>query len=265
MSKKTITTIVALVIVMLAPVVNAVEGIGSTPQQSSVQASSPQVAGEWEFKSMWQGMKSTATMTIKKSAEGKYEGTWSTQWGESALSDITFENGKMKFVQTSNFGGQEMKTTYEGAVDGNQITGKAQSQWGDFTFDGKLGCEAKGDITGEWQINITVPAREIVEKLTITKNADGTLAGKWEAQRGENIISDVKLEGGKLTFTRTSKFGDREFTMTFEGTVEGDNIKGMFKSERGEREANATRITLAKPEESKKAEPGKPEAENKKP
>jgi hypothetical protein len=228
MSKKTITAIVALAIVMLAPVVNAAEGVGSTPQQSSVQASSPQVVGEWEFKSQWPGMTSTATMTIKKIAEGKYEGTWSGQWGESKLSDITFENGKMKFVQTSNLGGQDMKTTYEGTVADGKITGKAHGQWGDFTFDGTLGGETKGDITGEWQMNITVPVREIVEKLTITRNADGTLAGKWEAQRGENTISDVKFEAGKLTFTRTSKFGDRQFMMTFEGTIEGDNMKGVF-------------------------------------
>ena len=68
----------------------------------------------------------TATMTITKNAEGKLAGTWSTQRGESQLSDITFENGKLKFVQTNSFGGQEMKTTYEGTVDGTKITGKGK-------------------------------------------------------------------------------------------------------------------------------------------
>jgi hypothetical protein len=257
MSKKTIAAIVVMAIVILSQVVIAAEGAGS--------ASSPQAVGEWEFKSQMPARTSTATMTIKKNAEGKYEGTWSTQRGESVLSDITFENGKLKFVQTSNFGGQEMKTTYEGTVADGKITGKAQSQWGEFTFDGTLGGEAKTEITGEWQMNVMMQAREIVEKLTITKNADGTLAGKWEAQRGENTISDVKFEAGKLTFTRTSKFGDRGFTVTFEGTVEGDNIKGVFKGERGEWEINATRITAAKaeevkkPAEVKKAEPNKPQ------
>ena len=260
MSKRAVMAGVVLAFVMPAAIVSAVIEANSTPQQSSVQAGSPQVVGEWAFKSQVPAMTSAATMTIKKNAEGKYEGTWSAQWGESVLSDITFENGKLKFVQTSNFGGQEMKTTYAGTVDGGKITGKAQGQWGDFTFEGTLQGETKTGadaIVGEWQMNVTVPAREIVEKLTITKNADGTLAGKWEAQRGENTISDVKFEGGKLTFTRTSKFGDREFTMTFEGTVEGDNIKGVFKGEHGEWEINATRITAAKAEEGKKAAEGK--------
>lgn len=263
MNKKTIAVMAVLAIIMLVTIVSAAGEANSTPQQSSVQKSPQQVTGEWEFKSQWPERTSSATMTITKNAEGKYEGTWSAQWGESALSDITFENGKMKFVQTSNFGGQEMKTTYEGTVADGKIAGKAQGQWGDFTFEGTLGGETKGDITGQWQMSITVPAREIIEKLTITENADGTLAGKWEAQRGENTISNVKLEGGKLTFTRTSKFGNREVTMLFTGTVEGDNMKGVFSSERGDREVNATRITAAKSEEGKTTEPNKPAAEKK--
>lgn len=238
MGKKAVAAGVVLAIVMLAPVVNAAEG----------------AVGEWEFKRQRPARTWTATMTITKNAEGEYEGTWSARWGEDTLSDITFENGVVKFVQISSFGGEEMKTTYEGTVEGGKITGKGQGRFGEFTFEGTLQGEAKTGadaIVGEWQMNVEMPEREIVEKLTITKNADGTLAGKWEGQRGESIISDVKFEEGKLTFTRTIRFGDREFTMTYEGTVEGDNMTGVFWSERGEREANATRVTEAKAKEKK--------------
>jgi hypothetical protein len=245
MSKKTVLAGMAIAFVMLAPVVIAAEG----------------VVGEWEFKSQMQARTMNATMTITKNAEGKYEGTWSAQFGESQLSDITFEKGKVKFTQTSNFGGQEMKTTYEGTVEGGKITGKSQGQFGESTFEGTLQGEAKAGadaIVGEWQMNVNVPAREVSEKLTITKNADGTLAGKWEGRRGESTISDLKFDAGKLTFTRTMKFGDREMSSTYEGTVEGDTIKGVFKSERGDREANATRVKSVKPAEEKKQETKKP-------
>lgn len=238
MSKKAVAAGVVLAIVMLAPVVIAAEG----------------VVGEWEFKRQRPARTSTATMTIKKNAEGGYEGTWSARRGEGTLSDITFENGKVKFVRTRSFGDREVKTTYEGTVESGKITGKGQGRSGGFTFKGTLQGEAKTGadaIVGEWQMTVETPEREIVEKLTITKNADGTLAGKWEGRRGESTISDVKFEAGKLTFTRTGRFRDREFTSTFEGTVEGDNMKGVFRSERGEREANATRVTSAKAEEKK--------------
>jgi hypothetical protein len=51
--------------------------------------------------------------------------------------------------------------------------------------------------------------------------------------------------------------GDREFESKYTGTVEGDQIKGMFSSERGDREANATRVGASKPAAGK-AEPNKP-------
>jgi hypothetical protein len=250
MSIKAAVTGAALLCVIMAPAVIAAES----------------VEGEWEFKSQTQSRTMNATMTITKTEAGKYEGMWSTQRGESTLSDITFENGKVKFTQTNNFGGQEMTTTYEGTVEGGKITGKGQGRFGEFTFDGTLQGEAKAGadaIVGEWQINVNMPARENIEKLTIMKNDDGTLAGTWEGRRGESTISDIKFEDGKLTFTRTMKFGDREMTWTYEGTVEGNQIKGAFTSDRGEREANATRVKSAKPAEEKKPEPKKPAEEKK--
>jgi hypothetical protein len=226
----------------------------------SIAAATEDVTGQWEFKSKFEGMSSEATMTIKKTAEGKYNGTWSAQWGESTLSDITFDNSSLKFVQTSDFGGQESKTTYEAKVEGTKLTGKGKGPWGEFTIDGT----SKGEpntIVGEWQINVTVPPREVVDKLAITKDANGVLEGKWTGQRGEDTISNMKLEGNKLTFTRKGKMGEMEFEIAYEGTVESDQIKGAFKSDFGDRESNATRVG-AKPqgnkEEMKKAEPNKP-------
>ena len=250
MNKKAIVAGVVLACVMLAPVVIAAEG----------------VVGEWDFKSQTQARSMTATMTISKNAEGKFAGTWSTQRGESQLSDITFENGKVKFVQVNNFNGQEMKTTYEGTVEGTKMTGKSMGRFGEATFEGTLQGEAKKGadaIVGEWQMSVNIPARENVEKLTITKGEGGALAGKWVGQRGESKISNLKFEGGKLTFMRTIDFNGRISEMEFEGTVEGDTIKGAFKTERGEREVTATRVGATKSEPAKaeqnKPEPKKPE------
>jgi hypothetical protein len=253
MNKKTVVSGVVILCVILSQAVMAAEGAGST--------SSPQVEGEWEFKSQMPGMSFSATMTITKNDDGKYSGTWSAEFGESKVSDITFENKTLKFVQTSDFGGQEMKTTYEATVEGAKFTGKGKNQFGESiveaTMEGMV-KEGAETIAGTWQVSIKVPEREIVDKLTITKNADGTLAGKWTGERGESTISNMKFEGGKLTFTRTGKWGPTEFTTSFEGTVEGDRIKGAFSSDFGEMPINATRVGAAKPAEKKaEAEPNK--------
>ncbi len=249
MNKKAITATAISAIIMSSLMVMA--AADSTPRQKPKHESTQQVTGVWEFESKWPARTSTETMTITKNAKGKYEGTWSASWGESKLSDITFKNGIMKFVQINTFDGEKIKATYEGTVANNKITGKAQEPWGDFTFEGTLGRETKGDITGQWQMTITIPAMETFEKMTITKNADGTLAGKWETQRGKNIILDVKFENGKLTFTHIGKFGGRKFMTKFAGTVQGDNIKGVFSSEQGRMEVTATRVTAAKGKEGK--------------
>jgi hypothetical protein len=242
--------------IMLTPVVIAADGAGSTPSTSSGQASSPQVVGEWEFKNQMPGRQSEAKMTIKKTAGGKYEGTWSSQFGESALSDITYDKGKLAFVQTVNFGGREMKTSYDAKVEGTKLAGTGKGQFSESAIEGTLKGEPN-DIAGEWELKVTMAAREIINKLDITKDANGVLEGKWTGQRGESTISNMKLEGSKLTFTRKSKMGEMEFESTYEGTVEGDTIKGKFTDQRGEREANATRVSAAKTE-TVKAEPKKP-------
>ena len=239
----------------------AIAAVAVVLSASVVIAAEPQIAGEWNFMSKFEAMTSDATMTITKNAEGKYAGTWSAQWGESTLSDITVEASKVKFVQTSNFGGQDTKTSYEGTLEGGKLKGAAKGPWGDFTFEGVRGeTKDKADpIVGEWQMNIMIPAREIVEKMYITQNADGTLAGKWEAARGgENTISNLKFADSKLTFARIGKRGASEFSMTFEGTVTGDTIKGTFNSDFGERAVTASRAA-AKPQ-MPKAEPNKPPA-----
>jgi hypothetical protein len=236
----------------------------ATLLSASVVIAAESITGEWNFTSKFEAMTSDATMTITKNTDGKYAGTWSAQWGESTLSDITAEAGKVKFVQTSNFGGQDMKTSYEGTLEGTKLKGKAKGQWGEFTFEGTRGeTKDKADpLAGEWQMNIKIPAREIVEKMTITQSPDGTLAGKWESARGaETTISNMKFADGKLTFTRTSKMGSTDFSMTFQGTVTGDTIKGSFSSDFGDREITAVRAVSKT--ETPKAEPNKPPTEKK--
>ena len=96
---------------------------------------------------------------------------------------------------------------------------------------------AAEDITGEWEMKMDFGGRESFATLSISKNADGTLAGKWGSQE----LSDVKFENGKLTFVRIIRFGDQEFTMEYEGTLKEGKITGTMSSDRGEFAANGAR------------------------
>lgn len=93
------------------------------------------------------------------------------------------------------------------------------------------------DITGDWEVKIDRNGRETFASLSISKKPDGTYTGKW----GSTELSDVKLEGNKLTFVRTVRFGDQEFKTSYEGNFKDGAIAGTVSSERGSFAANATR------------------------
>ena len=96
---------------------------------------------------------------------------------------------------------------------------------------------AAEDITGEWEMKMEFGGRESFATLIISKKADDSLTGKW----GSDDLSDVKFEDGKLTFVRTIRFGDQEFSMDYSGILKDGKITGMMSSDRGEFPVNGGR------------------------
>jgi hypothetical protein len=97
---------------------------------------------------------------------------------------------------------------------------------------------AAEDITGDWEMTMDFGGRESFAMLTISKNADGGLAGKW----GSDDLSDVKFQDGKLTFVRTIRFGDQEFSLDYAGTLKDGKITGTMSSDQGEFDVNGARF-----------------------
>jgi hypothetical protein len=65
---------------------------------------------------------------------------------------------------------------------------------------------------------------------------DGKLSGICESKRGDDsaqamAIEYPELQGNKLTFDITREFNDRSFTVTYQGIVDGDQIKGWTMME----------------------------------
>ena len=97
---------------------------------------------------------------------------------------------------------------------------------------------AAEDITGQWEMTMDFGGRESFAMLTISKNADGSLAGKW----GSDDLSDVKFQDGKLTFVRTIRFGDQEVSLDYAGTLKDGKITGTMSSDQGEFDVNGFRF-----------------------
>jgi hypothetical protein len=102
---------------------------------------------------------------------------------------------------------------------------------------------AKQDIFGDWKIkstNTDGPPMDAI--MTLSKDKDGKMIGKWLSFFGPSDLKDVKFEGGKLTFLQTFRFGDQERTSDFTGTIKEGKIVGSLVSDRGEMAIEGTRM-----------------------
>ncbi|UCG56419.1 MAG: hypothetical protein JSU70_16345, partial [Phycisphaerales bacterium] len=196
-----------------------------------------EVTGDWDIATRYGSRDSFTKLSVSKKAEGTLAGTW----GDDELSEFKFQDGKLSFVRVVRRGDQEFRMSYAGTLQGGKLVGTVTTNWGEFPATGTR-MKPMPAALGTWDISYSIGERDIKGRLTISENADGALRGKWSGERGEHSIANVKCEDGKLSFSRTSKFGEREFKSTYEGTVKGHKLTGKFTSQRGEIEANGERF-----------------------
>jgi hypothetical protein len=208
--------------------------------QTSLALAAEDITGEWEMTMDFGGRPSYAMLTISKNADGSLSG----KWGSDDLSDVKFQDGKLTFVRTIQFGDQEFSMDYAGTLKDGKITGEMSSDRGEFDVNG-VRFKPKSPALGTWNISFNIGDRDITGQLAISEKPDGTLEGKWISERGNTVISNVKLTDGKLTFNRKSTFGDNTYESNFEGTIDGNNLTGVFKSQRGEMPAKGSRVGAA--------------------
>jgi opacity protein-like surface antigen len=92
---------------------------------------------------------------------------------------------------------------------------------------------AAADVTGKWTAEI--PGRGgNTQTTTFTFKASGAkLEGTIANQRGENPISDGKVDGDKISFVQVMNFNGNEMKMNYTGTVKGDSIDFTREGGRG--------------------------------
>jgi hypothetical protein len=206
----------------------------------AVVCAADDITGPWEMTMEFGGRPAFATLAISKNADGTLAG----KWGAGALSNVKFDGQKLTFGRTIKFGDNEFSMNYAGTFKDGKITGAFSTDNGDFAANGAR-KKPLAQAVGQWDMQYKVQDRDITGRLAISQKADGALEGKWTSQRGESTISNVKCQGAKLSFDRTSSYNGNEFKSSFEGTVQGDKLTGTFKSERGEMPASGQQFGAA--------------------
>jgi len=190
------------------------------------------IQGDWQVTTDFDGRQTESILSFSMDKEGKLTGQWISFW-LSELTEIKYEGSELSFVQVSRFGDNEYRSTFTGTIERGKLSGTVSSDRGESKVEGKR-LRRMPMAAGTWQVTFKVGERDVSTTLVIKADENNKLSADWQSQWGQHEITDVTFKAGKLTFKRTSKFQDRQFDSTFEGTVKGHKLTGTIKSEMGD-------------------------------
>jgi hypothetical protein len=102
--------------------------------------------------------------------------------------------------------------------------------------------QAKRGITGDWQVQVDFDGRQMTSILSLSEDKDNELKGELISLWGVSTLRDLKYEGNQLSLVQVNRFRDEETTTNFTGTVRRGKLSGTFSSDRGQFEAEGTRL-----------------------
>ena len=204
-------------------------------------AQTPSVVGTWDMVVESPQGKRPSTLIIKQEGD-KLSAVVKGARGERPLDSVTLKGDEITMVMKVQFQGSDMVITYTGKVEKDMMKGKAdfgglaEGEWS--ATPQKEGAAATtmagppasatpapaGNITGTW--NGTVETSQGTGSPTFTFKQEGEkLTGNYKGQLGEAPLTGT-LKGNDITFSFKLNFQGEEFTITYTGKVEGNNMKG---------------------------------------
>lgn len=223
---KFIKAVLCCALLVLIMVSAQVRGGSSRPRRGGFY-------GDWLVKMTFGERQMESILSFSRDSEGNRTGQWISFWGINELKDVKFEDNQLSFVQVFRFGENESTSTFKGTIEEGKLSGTMSSDRGETKLEGTR-MPRPPRAVGSWEMKYKVGEREITGTLVIKADKERNLSAEWQSERGEHNITDLKYERGNLSFKRTSKFGERQFESTFEGTLSRDTLTGTFKSQRGE-------------------------------
>jgi hypothetical protein len=211
------------------------------PAQASAGQQRKGITGDWEIKMDFNGRQMTSIVSFSQDKEGKLSGKWIGFWGVNELKNLNYEENKLSFLQVNRFRDNEFTSNFTGSIQQGKLSGTLTNDRGEFEVEGKR-LRRMPMVMGSWEMKFNVGDREVTTMLVVKADDEGKLTADWQSQYGEHQITDVTFKKGKLTFQRKSKIQDQEWESTFEGTVKGQTLSGVIKSERGDIPAEGTRV-----------------------
>ncbi len=224
-----------MVLIMLSAQVNA----------QSARSRGRGLYGDWQVKINYDGGQFDSILSFSRDREGNQTGIWISFMGLSELKDFKYEEGQLSFSRVSRGRDGESRTSnFKGTIKDGILSGTLSSDRGENKLEGKRSPRVSRAV-GSWALKYKFGEREITSTFIVKADKEGNLTAQWQGRRSESEITDLQYERGNLTFKRKSTYQERERESAFEGTIRGDTLSGVMKSQRGETTVEGTRIGAA--------------------
>ncbi len=192
----------------------------------------PRAVGSWELKYKFGDREITSTLVVKVDKEGNLTGQWQSRRGESAVTDLQYERGKLTFKRTSTYQDRKREYTFEGNIQrDNTLSGMIKSERGEIEVQGKL---IGGSLIGTWNLEVASERGTRKQRLRINPDMSGLY--------GAIAVKKVNLEGEKVNFKIVLEFGDQKYEMNFAGKIEDSKLIGEITTERGSQKITGTKV-----------------------
>ena len=215
--------------------------------QASAQSRRGGLYGDWQIKYQAGERQRDAIISFSRDSEGNRTGQWIDFMRFSELKDFKYEDGKLSFTTASrNRDGQSTTSKFTGTIQDGKLSGTLSSDRGEYKVEGKPSPRIPRAV-GSWQMTLKNEDRQFESTIVVKADKDGKLSAKWLGERGNLEIPEVQYERGNLSFTVERKTEDREWKVSFKGTIqrETDTLTGTITSSRGEIEAVGKRAGTA--------------------
>jgi hypothetical protein len=196
--------------------------------------------GTWDISFNVGDREITGKLSITQKPDGTLEGKWTSERGNTVVSNVKFQDGKLTYHRKSTFGERTFESDFEGTVKGHALAGAFKTQRGEMPATGK---RIGAPLVGKWELTSTSDRGTYTYVLTIY----GDMTGRSQFFGSEIPIRDLKLEGDQVTYTVDWVWGDRTYTMNFKGTLDGKSLTGQFTADWGTSEVSAKKIEAASP------------------
>lgn len=190
----------------------------------------------WSFQIPNSETKIESTLRLKL-ADGKLSGTLAGRRGETPITEAKLDGANLSFSITRERNGQTFTAKYAGKIEGDTIKGKMEIGSGDQarSMDWEAKRAKAADATGTWKWTMEFNGNS-VERTIKLKQEGEKLSGVSVFNDTETPIEEGKVTGNEVSFQVTRERNGDKFTVKYQGTLEGDSLKGKIKGAMGGQE-----------------------------